>query len=315
MFGEAPLSNATVLVVLRDVWALPPSDLSYAAVGYGSFHWLAAASDGSEWFVTADRADVVSPTASAYALTRELADAGLEFVRAPRRHSEGGVVGEADGWWISVWPWIDGRTATDHVHASAADLEATLRCVRRLHELSTIQMPAELVEDWAIAGRAQLMTLLATDHEEWGAGPYVAEVRSRVVANTERIEGLFARYDLLVESIRAAAVPFVITHGEPHAGNVVHTEAGPLLIDWDTVRWAPRERDLWSLTDYDGWRLAYGREVPLSDDALGTYRLQWTLVEIADFVVSLAAADETNPDHEVAVRELRPYLPLAGDGR
>ena len=38
----------------------------------------------------------------------------------------------------------------------------------------------------------------------------------------------------------------VVTHGEPHPGNVLRMQAGGLrLVDWDTVRLAPPERDLW----------------------------------------------------------------------
>ncbi len=122
---------------------------------------------------------------------------------------------------------------------------------------------------------------------------------------------MLARYDELAAALAADDADFVVTHGEPHAGNVVHTLAEANLIDWDTVRWAPRERDLWSLADHQGWRCAYGDDVVLSDDALEVYRLRWSLVEIADFVPSLAFADDKNPDLEVAAQELRNYLPMS----
>ena len=38
---------------------------------------------------------------------------------------------------------------------------------------------------------------------------------------------------------------WVVTHGEPHPVNVMQTDAGRVLIDWDTVAIAPPERDLW----------------------------------------------------------------------
>ncbi|MFG2077560.1 phosphotransferase family protein [Nonomuraea maritima] len=37
----------------------------------------------------------------------------------------------------------------------------------------------------------------------------------------------------------------VLTHGEPHPGNVLRAGSRTLLVDWDTVGTAPPERDLW----------------------------------------------------------------------
>jgi aminoglycoside phosphotransferase (APT) family kinase protein len=44
---------------------------------------------------------------------------------------------------------------------------------------------------------------------------------------------------------RAAGPDRVITHGEPHPGNLMVTDRGPVLIGWDTVGLARPERDLW----------------------------------------------------------------------
>ncbi len=41
----------------------------------------------------------------------------------------------------------------------------------------------------------------------------------------------------------------VITHGEPHAANVMGSPGGLVLVDWDTVLLAPPERDLWGIAD------------------------------------------------------------------
>jgi spectinomycin phosphotransferase len=257
-------------------------------------------------FVTADQADTGSPIPLAYDLARRLADDGLSFVRAPIPHRFGGVTRDLDGWLVSVWPWLEGRASEGHEHRSAADLEATTRCLRMLHEHRSIPPVPGLVEDWSIAERTSLFDLLGRDSREWGSGPYTDEVRSRVSASRDTIMRQFRRYDELSQTILSSGMEFVITHGEPHAANVVHTDAGPMLIDWDTVRWAPRERDVWALND--SWRGGYG-EVAVSDEALEAYRLQWSLGEIAEFATELAAARDIDPDLEVALRELRSYLP------
>ena len=49
--------------------------------------------------------------------------------------------------------------------------------------------------------------------------------------------------------MEAAGLPCVVTHGEPHGGNFLHTGGGLRLADWDTVALASPERDLWLFED------------------------------------------------------------------
>jgi spectinomycin phosphotransferase len=76
----------------------------------------------------------------------------------------------------------------------------------------------------------------------------------------------------------------VLTHGEPHPGNIIHTATGLRLVDWDTVALARPERDLWMLdTGAPGGLVRYegltGRRI--GDTAMSFYRLAWTLSDIA----------------------------------
>jgi thiamine kinase-like enzyme len=55
-----------------------------------------------------------------------------------------------------------------------------------------------------------------------------------------------ARFDDLLDRVREVGGPYVITHGEPHPGNLLRTRAGLRLIDWDMTALARPERDLWT---------------------------------------------------------------------
>ena len=94
----------------------------------------------------------------------------------------------------------------------------------------------------------------------------------------------------------------MVTHGEPHPGNVMRTPAGPVLIDWDTVALTPPERDLWLVARGDDGRTAAhyerltGRAV--DPDALALYRHAWTLDDIAVTVYDLREPHQRDPDTE-----------------
>lgn len=309
MFGSAPFDDITVATVLRDEWGLAVEAIAYAAVGYGSYHWWVTAV-GRRWFVTADGMDAPRPVVAAYELADRLAADGLGFVRAPHRAPDGRVVAPAGNWWLSVWPWIEGRTATDGRYERAEDLGGVLERLRLLHEHPVPEHESKLVDDLTLPGRSELLDVVDRlgDRTLDRKGPYAAETAARVADHAARLRADVARYDTIAEARATNPTPFVVTHGEPHAANVVHTADGPVLIDWDTARIAPRERDLWSLVGHDGWEQWYG-DVDVSDDVVELYRLQWDLSEVADYAGPLLRADERTADLDVAFDAVRRLLP------
>ncbi len=305
MFGPDPIGVELISSTLASGWGLDVESIEYAPIGYGSYHWYVSAG-GARWLVTAD-SDDDRPVASAYELTHRLGER-FGFVRSPLATPDGGVVVERDGWLISVWPWVDGHSGSFGDEQSADQVDAVARCLRALHDCAGVPIDQDLIDAFEIPGRAKLEEIVNPSRVGTEIGPYTAEMGERVSANRSRLLGMLARFDELMAAVRGEA-ELVITHGEPHAANVVHAESGVVLIDWDTVRWAPRERDLWWLPG-DRWRDAYGQDRAVSQDAIEMYRLRWTLFDVADFVPALMAAPEPTPDLEVALEWVRKLLPL-----
>jgi len=103
----------------------------------------------------------------------------------------------------------------------------------------------------------------------------------------------------------------VITHGEPHAANVITTASGLVLVDWDTTLLAPPERDLWHLADQDRsllprYTAATGTQI--DDQALTLYRLWWDLAEIAGYLTLFRSAHEHTADTRESWNNLKEYL-------
>jgi spectinomycin phosphotransferase len=147
-----------------------------------------------------------------------------------------------------------------------------------------------------LPGRDELRAALDELGRPWNAGPYGEPVRGLLAGRRQRIERMLGEYDRL-----AALLPgedeWVVTHGEPHPGNVIRTADGLRLIDWDTVRLAPRERDLWLVAAGGG-----------DPDALAFYRLRWTLADVAGFVADLRAPHGAGGDAGAAWTFLSGYL-------
>jgi spectinomycin phosphotransferase len=77
----------------------------------------------------------------------------------------------------------------------------------------------------------------------------------------------------------------VVTHGEPHPGNLLRLPGGYLLVDWDTVGLAVPERDLWLVATESADLARYAAATGRTPDpaALAFYRLRWYLDDVAAF--------------------------------
>jgi len=105
----------------------------------------------------------------------------------------------------------------------------------------------------------------------------------------------------------------VVTHGEPHPGNLIRVGAQLMLVDWDTVGLARPERDLWMVAGENGEELRRYTAItgrPVDRAALALYRLRWALDDISLFARQLRAPHDRSADTEHAWQALR--LTVAG---
>lgn len=315
--SAAPFDDGVIADAIRDGWHVSPEGVSYAPVGYGSWHWYASSAAHGRLFVTADRVaaegDAPSTTRPrrrelewAYGVPLALVRSGLEIARPPIPTSAGTVLaGLDDGWVVSVWPLIEGRATHDGTYSARADAEAVLALVDALHAVPMARVsvgtsPPRL-ETFHLPGRARLLELVDEPWAEPHVGPHAAAAEELLHRHREDVHGLVRLYDELVQ--RAPPVEeWVVTHGEPHAANVVFAEDGPRLIDWDTAKVAPRERDLWMIA-------ADGFSVSGADrHMLRLYRAQWDLGELDDYARRFADPTDDGPAGHAAWDDFTDYV-------
>ena len=275
----AGLSDGEVLAGLAAGWGITAPGIRYLPVGFGSYHWAAG-----DLFLTVDDGPF-EPLRRALGAAARLP---LDFVVAPLPTTAGEPVWRLNPrYTLSVFPLLDGTAGTFGPHPPE-DRAEVLALLDRLHRAD----PGDVEpEDPALPARDQLA---AGVDRPWTGGPYAEPCRRLLAARTDAVAGWLADFDTL--TARVAARPRVVTHGEPHPGNFIRTPSGLSLIDWDTVRLAPAERDLWLL------------DAPGDPAALAYYRLRWRLADIAGFVSELRAPHEATTDTTAAWTYLRGYL-------
>ena len=156
----------------------------------------------------------------------------------------------------AVYPLVEGESFSWGHPMSAEHRAALLDMVVEVHAAPAEVRDRAPVDDFALQHRDALEAALGEGGSASSTGPYAARVARLVADHAAALRAALTTYDDLVGRAKrrtdAADAAVVLTHGEPHPGNTMRTADGWRLIDWDTARVAPPERDLWSMDPGDG---------------------------------------------------------------
>jgi spectinomycin phosphotransferase len=292
-------------------------ELTYLPVGFGGYHWLAVDQTGSRWFVTVS--DLTAPWLLDLPAAMQTAawlatEAGLEFVAAPVPTTQGQLVGTLDPQHaLTLFPHLNAPPSHFEDPIDDAERPAIIDMLARLHTATPhgIQLPSRPLE---LPSRQTIEHSVATLDVPWNAGPYAEPARALLTRYQQQLRQALAQFDDLLNHVRNAGGPYVITHGEPHPGNLLRTKDGLRLIDWDMTALARPERDLWWVltNDQDAARYEQRTGWTVNQDALTLYRLRWTLDDIAEFLSEIRNPHQTTADtlgSWTALQEILQALP------
>jgi len=311
-------------------WDLDAGRLHYIPKGLGSYHWLAETS-AHRYFLTVDDLDIkpwlgASPDPtfegleaaydSALALHRQ---ANLSFVVAPIPQLDGGTAMRlSERYALTVFPFIDGVSGVWGDPISRTDGDQLLRQLAELHRSTATVASRAPRHGLVLPGRAVLESALHDLDRPWTGGPFSEAARRELANQASAVEEWMIAFDHLAGLVDQAGGEHVVTHGEPHPGNLIHTGNGVLLVDWDTVGLAPPERDLWmfdhgSPTTLVPYTEASGRMV--DDNAIALFRVAWKLSDIAAYTALIRSDHGSNPGEDNSLRALAESLAGASTTR
>ena len=188
------LNDDDVLTTLSRCWGLAVDNVEYRALGFGSHHWYAVG-DGTQCFVTVDDLD---------ARRRHESDSRLIATRRLHTALSAEYVLQRQG-----MPFVDRLI---DIHGATGAVKSAVG-----------------VEDFDIPGRDQLTVALDEVSTPLFSGPYDEGACALLARYSGELVTALRHYDDLVGCVRRSCGDMVVTHGEPHRGNVVFTEHGASL--------------------------------------------------------------------------------------
>jgi spectinomycin phosphotransferase len=270
------VDDPDVLEAVRQAWPGDIDAVDHLPVGFGAHHWAASHHGRRKLFVTLDQLGARHSAASleaAYAGAAVLAASGLEFVLASRLAANGRFTVPFAGGALSCTPWRDGTVAAAGAEIGPALAKDNAAMLARLHAAA----PPPDVPVWQPVIGPDFATRV-TDRlmEPWPTGPHGESARHALTARWPDMHRWTNRYCSLAAVARDRH--WVVTHGEPHIRNQLRTADGVLLVDWESLALAPRERDLRPLVGS-----GYAGLVGPDEAMLELFDLEWRLDEIAQY--------------------------------
>jgi spectinomycin phosphotransferase len=311
----ADFDDGDVVRALAEGWGIAAGSAEHLAVGFGSYHWIVVDDAQQRFFVTVDdlgtkpwlgdTCDIsFAGLRKAFHTATVLREAaGLEFVLAPLPAIDAGSVRRAGRCHsVAVFPFVDGKPSDFGDDIDAEQRAEMVRLLGRLHR-GTPMVPMAHRLELGFAGRRGLEAAVKDVDSTWVGGPFAEPARAWLASHVGDLGRLLDDFDQVVHAVVATQAASVITHGEPHPGNVMRSNGNLLLIDWDTVALAPPERDLWHVATDSGeevalYRDATGHEV--NNDALSLYRQAWELADIAAYIHEFRSPHARTADTEDA---------------
>lgn len=318
------LSDDDIVAAVAAGWGVRAEDAAYVPEGGGSHHWRLADEHGGLVFMTIDdlddkswmadtRDDVFDGLRAALEVAAALRDeVGLDFVVGPVADGGGDVVRRLGSRYaLSVYPFITGESFAFGAHVDAARRDQVLDMIVAIHGASTEVASEARVDGLGFSGRGALEAALAAPDHPWSGGPFSSAAQSLVAERAPELTELMRMFDSLAAAHRPSPSELVITHGEPHAGNVMSVDGRLVLIDWDTLALGPPERDLWLVVSDEGdevarYEAATGRRVDPARVFL--YRLRWYLDDVASAVRMFSRPHQRSADTERWLAGLAPRL-------
>ncbi len=177
---------------------------------------------------------------------RYLNDQGITSVVAPIPTRSGSLWTQLEEWTVIVYPFIDGDTSLTGMTNEQWKEVGTI--FQQIHQ---IMLPPEGFESlrketfdpteytrWVHAFETQYLHLRHDGSESSRA------LRADWVAHQSTIHTAVASLEKLAEVLQSRPLPYVISHADLHAANLLRDHAGRVfVIDWDEVMLAPKERD------------------------------------------------------------------------
>jgi len=317
MLEKPSISEETIKNILFKGFGLSNQTIHFLPLGadQNTAVYKAVTRDAKSYFVKLRFGEL---NFASIAIPRFLFDSGLRQIIPPIPLVNNSLWLEEENFTVQVYPFVDGNHGF-HSPLTAIQWQIFGQTIKKLHQTNLPNSLRAMVPEEEYSTR--FGEILRNNIENIGSYSLEDELdRKTVSLMTEKkatILELIQRSEILAQSLKKHPPEHVLCHGDMHGWNLLIGLEGDLyLVDWDTLVFAPKERDLMFIgagignsgySPQEETRLFYTGygQTEINPYALAFYRYSRIVEDIALFFDQIILADEHNEDRKQAFLYLR----------
>lgn len=308
MLTAPNLNDEEIIACLRDAYGLTIEKVVFLPLGadFNTAVYRVTTTDGADHFLKLRSGEFLEASVS---VPKYLADLGIKQVIPPLATKTGRLWTSLASFKAILYPYVEGRNG---VEAKLSDQQWAQfgAAIKKLH---STDIPALITKDvsretfsskWRETVKAFLMRIDNEVFEE----PVAVKMALFLKSKSSEILKLVERAEELALAIQKQPIDYVLCHADMHGWNLfVDKENALYIVDWDTLIFAPKERDLmfigagiWDsgLTPDEEASLFYKGygQAEINHAVLAYYRFERIIQDIGDYLEYIFLSDEGGDD-------------------
>jgi spectinomycin phosphotransferase len=308
MLIKPDLKDKEIIACLRDAYGLTIEKVVFLPLGadFNTAVYRVTTTDGADHFLKLRSGKFLEASVS---VPKYLADLGIKQVIPPLATKTGQLWANLEPFKAILYPYIEGCNG---VEAKLSEDQWTQfgAAIKKLH---SIDIPSSITKDilretFSSKWRESVKAFLIRIENEVFEEPVAAKMALFLKSKSSEILKLVERAEELAFAIQKQPIDYVLCHADMHGWNlIVDKENALYIVDWDTLIFAPAERDLmfigagiWDsgLTAAEEASLFYKGygQAEINHAVLAYYRFERIIQDIGDYCEYIFLSDEGGDD-------------------
>jgi spectinomycin phosphotransferase len=265
MLTKPDLADEEIVRCLRDAYGLNVEEISFLPLGadLNTAVYRITASGRVDYFLKLRRREF---NEVAVLVPKHLADLGFKQVIPPFTTEEGQFWASLASFKASLYPYVEGRNGMEVKLSDQQWIEfgATMKKFHSADIPLTITSGVQR-ETFSSKWRETVKAFLRRIEDEVFGEPVAAEMALFLKSKSSEIYNIVRRVEELACLLQKWPLEYILCHADIHGWNVLIDKEGALyMVDWDTLIFAPKERDLMFI----GAGIGDSGRIPLEEEAL-----------------------------------------------